>query len=125
MVSAFAENAKLMREAFAGRQKPSEFQHLATRTDVDRYFSQRARVIHPGFRHVMLLDIDTAPEASWWFVERSATRHLPPALTTIALVSPNERALAEARFGTSVSSYLPIPETPRQAQRLAEVIDAI
>lgn len=121
-VSCHQPNVLLLREACASELAPSSFTDLTSKQHVHDYVAAIVGDRHAVPPRLVLLDLESAIEASWWCVE-ALTPHFPADdLPIVALAEEADQSQAETRFGSAVRAVLPIPRTRDQAKSLIRLV---
>lgn len=121
-VSCHEPNVQLLRDACADQFASVCFTRLASRKHVHDYVATMKQENGSQPPELILLDLETAIEPSWWCVET-----LGPHLTSeespfVALADNADHADAESRFGSNVRAVLPIPRNKQQAKGLFKLV---
>lgn len=124
MVSCHEPNVSLIRNACTAEIGSHTFTALGSVREVHEF----ARAAFDGGDvrrpHVLLLDLDTAPEPSWWCAELLAARSDASEVMVIGLSEASLQAPTQTRLGDVVSAVMPMAHTACQAQSLVRVVAA-
>lgn len=125
VVSCHEPNSSLIRIACASELKSHTITVLCSMREVSDYAHATFNGPQAQLPYVLLLDLDTAPEPSWFCTELMAGQTRNSDLLVIGLVeAPQQQQQAEARFDAAVSAVLPLPRTASEAQSLIRLVVA-
>ena len=121
-VSCHEPNVQLLRDACSDQFASVHFTGLASRKHVHDYVAAMQREDGAQPPELILLDLETAIEPSWWCVETLGPHLSSGQPPFVALAENADHADAERRFGSTVRAVLPIPRTRQQAKSLVKLV---
>ncbi len=121
-VSCHEPHVQLLRDACAEQFASSRFTGLASKKHVHDYVAAVRGGASTQPPELILLDLETAIEPSWWCVETLGPHFTVDQMPFVALAENADHDEAERRFGSAVRAVLPIPRTRQQAKSLIKLV---